>query len=203
MKKKAKKISIFSIIIKASIFVVGIVAICMAFLPFVTKTTYAVGSQVVSISLGGFIMGFGKTGTFLPTESNYPDWISFVNAADSSVSKNGITYVLKANVGVLITLILTMAATALTLITLFINKKSGRKVTGILLLLAGVAFLAAGVMAFFPVQFGSYESTLSITGTYKTGVEYTLGTGAILFAIFSLVGGLFSTVYGLFNATRK
>ncbi len=202
MKKKAKKISIFSIIIKASIFVVGIVAICMAFLPFVTKTIYTTGLQSTPVSLSGFIMGFGKTGNFLPTDSN-PDWVSFVNAADSSVSKNGITYVLKANVGVLITLILAMVATALTLITLFMTSKKSRKVAGIVLLLGGLCFLAAGVMAFFPLQFGSYETSFWATGTLKTGVEYTLGTGAILFAIFSLVGGLFSTVYGLFNATRK
>ncbi len=201
MKKKAKKISIFSIIIKASIFVVGIVAICMAFLPFVTQTTYVVEKATSSYSLSGFIMAFGATGTYSKSSANIPDWVYFID--DVAISTKGITYTISSNTGALVTLILAMAATALTLITLFMTSKKSRKVAGIVLLLGGLCFLAAGVMAFFPLQFGSYETSFWATGTLKTGVEYTLGTGAILFAIFSLVGGLFSTVYGLFNATRK
>lgn len=199
MKKKAKKISIFSIIIKASIFVVGVVAICMAFLPFVTQTTYVVEKATSSYSLSGFIMAFGATGTYSKSSTNIPDWVYFID--DFAISTKGITYTISSNTGALITLILAMVATALTLITLFMTSKKSRKAAGIALLLGGLCFLTAGIMAFFALNFSGYQS--SLTEGYKTGVEYTLGTGAILFAIFSLVGGLFSTVYGLFNATRK
>ncbi len=201
-KKKSKaKVSVLSLVIKASVLVLAIAAICMAFLPFVTATTYALGSPVGSVSLSGFFMGFGKTGTYLPTDT-LPEWVSFANAKNTAVSKDGITYVVNSNIGILITLILALVAAALTLISLFINKKSGRKIVGLFLLFGGLCLIAAGVMAFFPVQFGSYESALTSTGTYKTGLEYTLGTGALLFAIFSLVSGVISFGYGLFNAAK-
>ncbi len=200
-KKSNAKVSVLSIVIKSTVLLLGIVALCMAFLPFVTRNDYLVEKIVSTYSLSGFVMGFGASGTFSSQSANIPDWTYFVkDFSSSSLSAKGITVSLAANVGVLITLILAIVGIALALLSLFVNKKSGRKVVGIFLLLGGLCFIAAGIMAFFPVQFGSYQSNL--TEGYRTGTEYTLGIGALLFAIFSLVSGLISTVYGLFNAAK-
>lgn len=203
MKKKSNaKVSALSLVIKASVLILAIAALCMAFMPFVTATAYVAGKAGTPVSLSGFIMGFGKSATFLPTETNYPEWINFVNASDTTVSKDGITYTVNSNVGILITLILVIVGAALALLSLFMNKKSSKKIAGLCLLFAGLCLIAGGIMAFFPVKFGCYESSLPVGGTYKTGVEYTNGIGAILFAIFSLVSGAISSVYGLLNAAK-
>lgn len=184
-KKSSKKSG--GLVLKAIVVLLGILAICMAFLPFVNKTGYGtdlIGSGTVSLT--GFQAAFGATAVV--DGSNLPGWTYF-GASKATISGGSFSYSLAPLGGVTATLVIAIAALAIGLVSFLAKDK---KVCGIILGVAGLLFITAGIMFFFPVKFGGFESKITEGILGKAGVEYTLGIGAILSAIFSLIAGLVS-----------
>lgn len=184
-KKSSKKSG--GLVLKAIVVLLGILAVCMAFLPFVNKTGYGtdlIGSGTVSLT--GFQAAFGATAVV--DGSALPGWTYF-GASKATISGSSISYSLAPLGGVTATIVIAIVALVIGLVSLAIKDK---KICGIVLGVAGLLFITAGIMFFFPVQFGGFKSNVTEGFLGKAGVEYTLGVGAILSAIFSLIAGLVS-----------
>lgn len=185
MAKKLSKKKSSGLVLKGVIAVLGILTICMAFLPFVNKTGYGtdlIGSGTVSLT--GFQAAFGATAVV--DGSTLPGWTYF-GASKATISSGSFSYSLAPLGGVTATIVIAIAALVIGLVSFLVKDK---KVCGIVLGVAGLLFITAGIMFFFPVQFGGFKSNVTDSFLGKAGVEYTLGVGAILSAIFSLVAGL-------------
>jgi len=100
-----------------------------------------------------------------------------------------------------------IAGFALSAVSLLFKGKSA-KLGGYILSLAALCLIAVGIMSFFAVNFGGFESSLAGTDTkvagnaLTSGTEYTLGTGAIISAIASLIGGVLG-LGGAFLSLKK
>ncbi len=202
MKKSSKK-SILPLIIKATVLILGIATICMAFMPFITGTVYLATIASDPYSLSGFGMAFGTTVTF-DSAAAASTWASLFlrdGIGSSSVSSAGsVTYTLKPFTGVMIQMIVALVALVLVVLSMLFKGKKSRKIGALFLVFAGLCFIAAGIMGFFPVNLGGYST--NVTGSIKTGVEYATGTGALLFAIFGLASGAVSFLGGLVSCSK-
>lgn len=204
MKKTSKK-SLLPLIIKAVALVLGIATICMAFMPFITRTGYAANSITSQLSLSGFDMAFGKT-KVTGIDGDFPNWIVFfrdgISSTTTDFAAGTITYKLNPFTGVLIQMIVALLALVLVLISMLFKGKKSKKIGALFLVFAGLCFIAAGIMAFFPVNLGGYSTSITETLGLKTGVEYSSGTGALLFAIFGLASGVVSFIGGLVSCSK-
>lgn len=187
MAKKLSKKKPSGLVLKGIIALLGILAICMAFLPFVNQTIY--GTAILgsgTFSLTGFEAGFGASTVVNSSTTSLPGWTYF-GADKASISNGVISYSLSPLGGVTATLVIAIVALVIALVSIAIKDK---KMSGIVLGVVGLLFIVAGVMFFFPVQFGGFETSVSDTIGGKVGTEFSLGIGAILSAIFSLIAGL-------------
>lgn len=182
-KKSSKKSG--GLVLKAIVVLLGILAVCMAFLPFVNKTGYAADNVTSVYSLTGFQAAFGASAVL--DGSNLPDWVAF--GVSQATIGSSVSYSLAPLGGVTATLVIAIVALVIGLVSCLVKDK---KICGIVLGATGLLFIAAGIMFFFPVQFGGFTNQITIVLGKKSGVEYTLGIGAILSAIFSLIAGLVS-----------
>ncbi|GEM_PF-4990904 len=206
MKKSAKRSNNLASIVKLVVAIMAILAFCMAFLPFVTQNTWLAGKIQATKSLSGFVEAFGASAAVKIGDAA-PEWMAFGGKASSASTDGTITYTIAGNAGMMITLILVIAGFALSAVSLLFKGKSA-KLGGYILSLAALCLIAVGIMSFFAVNFGGFESSLAGTDTkvagnaLTSGTEYTLGTGAIISAIASLIGGVLG-LGGAFLSLKK
>ncbi len=170
--------------------VLSLAALCLGlFLSNVNQTTWAANNVVGTSGIMGGILGFGFSKT-VPSGGEIPEWGVFPGVKLSLVD-GGTSYTSPAHAGVMILYIL-MAVALLLMILALLLKKS--KFGALLLVLGGLCLIAAGIMAFFPMQMSGFESKL--TSSFKNGVEYSLGIGSILAGSIGCVGGVLGTGVG-------
>ncbi len=194
MKKSAKRSNNLATLLKLVVIVMAILSFCMAFLPFVTQNGWLAGKIQTTSSLSGFVEAFGASAAVKVGDAA-PEWMVFGGKMSSASTDGTITYTIAGNAGMMVTLILVIVGLALSVVSLLFKGKSS-KLGGYILSLAALCLIAAGIMSFFAVNFGGFESSLAGADTkiggnaLTSGVEYTLGTGAIISAIASLIGGV-------------
>ena len=207
MKKSKKGSNNIAFISKLVVIVLAIAAFALSFAPFVKQTTWATGNIVTDYSLSGFVQGFGATSALKAGESA-PEWAYFLKSLPSASIDGTITYTIASNIGMMITLILFIVGFGLGLISLLFKGKKNGKIGACVLSLAGLCLIAGGIMCFIAPIFGGFESSLvgidtTIAGnSMKTGVEYSLGIGAIISAIASILGGVVGLGSSLFSLKK-
>lgn len=179
-RKKSKKNSTIGGILGLFGAILGIAAIFMGFLNFVTWNGKILGQVGELGSMNGFQAAFGASAA----ASDKPSWAIWANSAstDGKITMDG-------NVGVLILFILLAAGALVLLLGSLIKGKLGK----FLMLIGGAALIAGAAMSFFTIQLCSFESK----GDGSLGHEYVLGIGAILTGVFGGLGGLTGALSGI------
>lgn len=153
--------------------ILGVAAICMGFLNFVTLTGKVLGQTGELGSMNGFQAAFGASAS----ASDSPSWAVWAKAAttDGKITMDGRT-------GMLILFILLLAGALVLLLGGLFKGKLGK----FMMLVGGAAMTAGAIMAFFTIQLCAFESK----GNGTLGYEYTMGIGAILTGVLGSVGGV-------------
>lgn len=172
-KRKSKKNSTLGQILGIFGSILGIAAVFMGFLNFVTLTGKLLGATSELGTLTGFNAVFGAKAPV----GDKPSWAIF---ADGTTSNGEIT--LASKTGILILFILLLAGALVLLLGSLIKGKIGK----FLMLVGGAAMIAGAIMAFCAISLCDFESK----GSGTAGYEYSLGIGAILTGILGGVGGL-------------
>ena len=202
MKKSKTKVakSNSATIFKIIVVVLAILSLGMAFAPFVTQNIWAAGEITTTFNLSGFVESFGATATY-KSGDNLASWTNF-GATIKSIGTDGTTYTIDGNIGNLLATIFLVVGLLFALVSLCCNNKKSIKVGGCLLAIAAIFLLTSGVLSFFSVQFGGFESALTgqetALGNLKTGVEYTLGYGALTSSISAILAALIAGVCSIF-----
>ncbi len=175
---KSKKKSPISTFVGLFGAILGIVAIFMGFMKFVTLTGKLLGKESEVGSLTGFVGVFGAT-----AGEETPAWSILADGV-----KDGKAYI-NFKVGILILFILLAVGVLLVLLGSFMKGKFGKFIVSV----GGLCLIAGGVMAFFSIQLCSFKSA----GDATLGYTYSLGIGAILTGVIGTVGGLLSAGAGV------
>lgn len=172
-KTKSKKNSTLGQILGIFGSILGIAAVFMGFLNFVTLTGKLLGATSELGTLTGIQAAFGAKAA----AGDKPSWAIF---ADGTTSNGEIT--LASKTGVLILFILLLAGALVLLLGSLMKGKIGK----FLMLVGGAAMIAGAIMAFCAISLCAFESK----GSGTAGYEYSLGIGAILAGVLGGVGGL-------------
>ncbi len=147
-------------------FLLGAAACLFGFAPFVTAKGSVMGGNY------GYITGFQEAfGAHQKTGNSNPEWALF--ADESTFSE----WAASPKTGLLIAMILGIVGAVLVLLSVLFKKKNAALGA---LLLGGAMLLAAGIMFFFPIQFGSYSSDI---------MKCSLGWGALVSGILGILAG--------------
>gem|GEM_PF-4090381 len=148
-------------------FLLGAAACLFGFAPFVMVKGSVTGGNY------GYITGFQEAfGAHQKTGNSNPEWALF--ADESTFSE----WAASPKTGLLIAMILGIVGAVLVLLSVLFKKKN---VALGALLLSGAMLLAAGIMFFFPIQFGSYSSDI---------MKCSLGWGALVSGILGILAGV-------------
>lgn len=154
----------------------GIAAVCMGFLTFISVTGKIAGFSKELGTLTGFNAAFGASAA----ASDGAAWAVFADGT----SDGNIT--LAAKTGITILMILISAGAILTILGALFKSKLGKLILGV----GALAMIAGGVMAFFSINLCDFASA----GSEMAGYEYSLGIGAILAGVFGCLGGAFGSL---------
>ncbi len=184
-KKKSKKKSTLGQILGLFGSILGIAAVFMGFLNFVTLTGKLLGATSELGTLTGIQAAFGAKAA----AGDKPSWAIFADGANTS---GEIT--LAGKTGVLILFILLLAGALVLLLGSLMKGKIGK----FLMVVGGAAMIAGAIMAFCTISLCAFESK----GSGTAGKEYSLGIGAILAGAFGGLGGLVGLGSGIVGLVK-
>lgn len=185
MKKQKKKNNMILALVGFLGALLGVAAICMGFLPYVTEIGKVIGKEGELGSFTGFEGAFGAKGS----TADGPAWLVFADGHESG----GIS-TMSSKSGILILMIVILAGALFAILGSLFKSKLGK----LMLAVGGLAMIAGGVMAFFAINLCGFESA----GSATLGYEYTLGTGATLTGVFGIAGGLLSALSGTYQLIK-
>lgn len=170
-KKKSKKKSTLGQILGLFGSILGIAAVFMGFLNFVTLTGKL--TEKTFGTLTGFQAAFGAKAAV----GDKPNWASFVTGFTS----NG-EITLASKTGILVLFILLLAGALVLLLGSLMKGKFGK----FLMVVGGAALIAGAIMAFCSISLCSFKNG----DNDAIRSEYSLGIGAILAGVLGGIGGV-------------